>query len=186
MKKIIIINGSPRKEGNSNTIAATLAKQIVDVGNQAEIFTISDSKIGPCIACEYCKSNDVCVQKDDATKLLAELKEAAGAVFIAPIYFGNIPGACKVLTDRFYSVFNPAKGMATADPTRKMAMVFNSGGTPAEALGPAEGLVKSCFALTGFGDYKSLFFTGQNQKDSFTKNAEYQKQISDLCNWLSQ
>lgn len=181
MKKIIIINGSPRKEGNSNTIAHALAKQIANTGNQAEIFSIPEKKVGPCIACEYCKSNDVCVQKDDATKLLAELKECDGAVFVAPIYFGSIPGACKVLTDRFYSVFNPAKGKVEADPTRKMAMVFNSGGTPEIALKPAEGLVKSCFALTGFGDYKSLFFTGE-----FANNPDYQKEIGELGNWLSE
>ena len=101
MKKYIIITGSPRKEGNSDKIAAQCEAQLKAAGFATEVFRIEDKKVGSCQACEYCKTHDGCVQKDDASAVIEELKNCAGAVFVAPIYFGSVPGTCKVLTDRF-------------------------------------------------------------------------------------
>ena len=117
MKKYIIITGSPRKEGNSDKIAAQCEAQLKAAGFATEVFRIEDKKVGSCQACEYCKTHDGCVQKDDASAVIEELKNCAGAVFVAPIYFGSVPGTCKVLTDRFYSMFNPAKGSSTPATT---------------------------------------------------------------------
>ena len=124
MKKYIIITGSPRKEGNSDKIAAQCEAQLKAAGFATEVFRIEDKKVGSCQACEYCKTHDGCVQKDDASAVIEELKNCAGAVFVAPIYFGSVPGTCKVLTDRFYSMFNPAKGMAAPDPAKKLGIVL--------------------------------------------------------------
>lgn len=186
MKKYIIITGSPRKDGNSDKIAQQLEAQCKDAGCEAEIFRIEDKKIGSCQACEYCKAHDGCIQKDDASSLIEELKKCAGAVFVAPIYFGNVPGTCKVLTDRFYSMFNPAKGMAAPDPAKKLGIVLTCGGSPEEAVRPAGEFINTCFALAGFGDHKTLVFPGENPKDAFAGNADYQKQIEELGKWLAE
>lgn len=186
MKKYIIITGSPRKNGNSDNIAAQLVKQFADAGCDAEIFRIEDKEVNRCMACEYCKSHDGCIQTDDASQLIGQLKDCAGAVFIAPIYFGTIPGSCKVLTDRFYSMFNPAKGMTPADPCKKLGVVLTCGGSPEEIIRPVGEFVNTCFALAGFGDHKTLVFPGENPKDAYAQNANYQKQVDDLGKWLAE
>ena len=165
MKKYILIAGSPRKDGNSDRVCEMLREQIEARGCEAEIFRIEDKKVNRCMACNYCKSHDGCVQKDDAAALMQELTEAAGAVFVAPIYFGSIPGTCKVLTDRFYSLFNPQKGKAEPDPARRLGVILTCGGSPEEAVRPVGEFVNVCFALAGFGDHKTLVFPGQNDKD---------------------
>lgn len=186
MKKYIIITGSPRKDGNSDKIAAQFEGQLKDAGFDAEIFRIEDKTIGTCQACGHCKTHDGCIQKDDASAVIEELKTCAGAVFVAPIYFGTIPGSCKVLTDRFYSMFNPAKGKAPLNPAKKLGIVLTCGGSPEELIRPAGEFVNTCFALAGFGDHKTLVFSGENPKDAFIGNAEYQKQAKELGQWLAE
>ncbi|MFR7989897.1 MAG: flavodoxin family protein [Anaerovoracaceae bacterium] len=184
MKKYILITGSPRKGANSDAICEKLKVQMESNGCQAQIFRLEDKSVNRCLACDYCKSHDGCIQKDDASTLIGELSECDGAVFIAPIYFGSIPGSCKVLTDRFYSLFNPAKGRVAADPSRKLGVVLTCGGSPEEAVRPVGEFVSTCFALAGFGDHKTLVFPGQNAKDAFSANEDYQKQTEELGKWL--
>lgn len=54
MKKIIIVNASPRKGGNCDVVADKLSSELKDA--EVEVFALRDKKVGPCLACNACKS----------------------------------------------------------------------------------------------------------------------------------
>lgn len=65
MSKVVIISGSPRKGGNSETLDAEFARGAVEAGHEVEVVRLASLKIGNCRACYACRNTGCCVQKDD-------------------------------------------------------------------------------------------------------------------------
>lgn len=103
-KKVLIIAGSPRKEGNSEILCDQFAKGAKVAGNQVEKIVVNDKKIGYCLACGGCKYNSgKCVINDDMSEVLEKMIEADVIVMSTPVYFYSIDGQMKVLIDRTYA-----------------------------------------------------------------------------------
>ena len=68
--KILILNGSARKKGNTRTALKQIEKGIDLNNNSAEFIDITDFKIAGCLGCDGCKRTGVCVIKDDAVGLV--------------------------------------------------------------------------------------------------------------------
>ena len=75
-KKILILSGSPRKGGNSETLCVQFSKGAQETGHSAEMLHLSDKKIGFCTACYACKKTGVCIQKDDVADILEQMGRA--------------------------------------------------------------------------------------------------------------
>ena len=108
MSKILILNGSPRKNGAT----ASLAKAIIEgaQGNNNEIkeHYITAMNIKSCIGCDSClRTHNGCVQKDDDMAIIYEdMLWADVVVFVSPVYWGTITGQLKVVFDRLFAWFN--------------------------------------------------------------------------------
>jgi multimeric flavodoxin WrbA len=184
MKKMIIISGSPRVGANCDTIAEALAKQIVTAGAEAKVFQIRAKKINFCLGCDSCKKTDVCVHQDDAAKLIDSIKNSDGVMFVSPIYFGNIPGTCKTLIDRFYVLFNPAKDLQPPTEDKKLGIVLSFGGGPAEEYAKVAEQVASCFKVAGLTKHKTVLCGQSNNPQKFANNPQYQTEVETLAKWL--
>ena len=105
MTKILVINGSSRKNGNTAKLSNALITRSIQRGNQVEKYNIYDLNIGPCTACGKCykKKTVPCIIDDDFNKIVESIKEAEVIVFSTPVYFYSIPGALKNLIDRMYA-----------------------------------------------------------------------------------
>ena len=69
MKNLLILEGSPRKKGNSNTLAAQAAAGATELGAQVETIYLHGLKISPCNGCNACVKTGVCTIKDDMQEL---------------------------------------------------------------------------------------------------------------------
>lgn len=105
--KILVINASPNKE-NSTTLKLT--KSFLEgMGEEATYINTIDLNTKPCRACYSCwfRTNGNCVIKDDATKVLALIKEADLVIWSIPLYCYGAPSHCKALMDRTLSFNDP-------------------------------------------------------------------------------
>ncbi len=104
MSKILILNGSPRKNGNTYNLALSFAKG-AEKNNDVEIISIRDYNINPCVGCNRCFENDgnACVQNDDMNLIYEKMKEADIVVIASPVYFYGISAQLKALVDRFHT-----------------------------------------------------------------------------------
>lgn len=101
--KVLLINGSPRKEGNTNVALAEAAKQLEKNGVEAEIFWIGTKPVRGCIACNKCKenANNRCVFDDDITnKVIAKMAECDAIIVGAPVYWGQPAAQAQALQQR--------------------------------------------------------------------------------------
>ena len=67
--KILVLTGSPRKNGNSNTLAEHFINGAKEAGHEVTRFDAASSKVHPCIACNKCGMNGPCVFKDDFERM---------------------------------------------------------------------------------------------------------------------
>ena len=105
-KKITILNGSPRKNGNTAMLCDAFTEGAGSAGHRVTRFDLGHLQIHGCLGCMKGGKNPEapCVQKDDYEKELKGLIKAADMiVFVMPLYYYNWPAQLKVVVDRFYS-----------------------------------------------------------------------------------
>ena len=108
-RNIIIVLGSPRKEGNSATLAGQVALGAEAQGAQVERFFVSDKDVGPCTACDACRNATVddCVLRDDMVPLYPKLRSADALVIASAIYWFTVSAQTKLFMDRCYALGGP-------------------------------------------------------------------------------
>ena len=101
--KVIAINGSPRKEGNTEQILQMISNEFAKENIQMEIINIGADNIHGCIACGYCSEHQECVFKNDkVNETVKKIMNADGFILAAPTYYGGIPGTMKSFLDRLF------------------------------------------------------------------------------------
>ena len=105
--KVLLINGSPRKEGNTATALAEVAKQLEKEGFESEIVWIGNKPIRGCAVCGQCAAKGLgrCVFDDDVCNSISEKFAGANALIVgSPVYYGQPNGALlSVIQRAFYS-----------------------------------------------------------------------------------
>ena len=102
--KILVITGSPRKNGNSATLADHFIKGAKEAGHEVVRFDAAFKKVHPCIACNSCGMNGPCVFKDDFEFVRKHIIDADCVVFATPMYYFGISTQLKAVIDRFYAI----------------------------------------------------------------------------------
>ena len=105
-KQIIILQGSPRLKGNSNTLAGRLAEGAREAGAVVESVYLHGMDIRPCDGCDFCRETGACVVKDDMQALYPKILAADALVFASPIYWFTYSAQLKTCIDRWYALWN--------------------------------------------------------------------------------
>lgn len=102
--KILVITGSPHKNGTTAHLAEQFIKGAEEAGHNIVRFDAAQNQVHPCIACERChNTNKGCVFKDGMEELNPQLLSADVIVFVSPIYYYTINAQIKAVIDRFYA-----------------------------------------------------------------------------------
>lgn len=110
--KIIIILGSPRKQGNTSRILNIIKDRLKDTYD-VEIEYLSDYEINGCLGCSQCQAiidKPGCVQKDQANQLLQQLINADVILYGTPLYGHSYSGQLKIFMDRHVALFKFVDG----------------------------------------------------------------------------
>lgn len=105
-KKVLIISSSPRKGGNSETLAAAFAKGAQEAGNKVETIFLREKQISYCKGCLACMKLGHCVIKDDAIEIVTKMHDANVLVFVTPVYYYCVSGQLKTMLDRANPLFD--------------------------------------------------------------------------------
>lgn len=102
--KVLLLNGSPHKNGCTNTALEEVAKTLNSQGIDTEIFYIGTDAIAPCRACGACKKLGRCVVDDKVNEFIEKAKEADGFIFGSPVHYASASGIITTFLDRaFYA-----------------------------------------------------------------------------------
>ena len=106
MKKILVLNGSPRIVGNTSCLIKEFERGAKESGNEVQIFNLGKMNIHGCLGCFGGGKNAECpcVQKDDMIQIYQYFKDADVVVLASPLYYWTISGQLKMAFDRLFAV----------------------------------------------------------------------------------
>ena len=90
--KVVLLSGSPRKDGNTVQALNVCARAIEANDVDTEVISLADKSIAGCIACNYCKKHGKCAIDDGLNEIIDEVKDAEGFIVGSPVYFGTARG----------------------------------------------------------------------------------------------
>jgi len=102
--KVLILNGSPRKNGNTTIALNEMIKEFERNGIETEMIQVGGMAVRGCLACGYCFENAKCAVNDAVNEIAKKFEECDGLVVGSPVYYAAANSTLTALLDRlFYS-----------------------------------------------------------------------------------
>ena len=101
--KTLIINGSPRKHGETMTMVEALTKEL---GGEIKNLDAYHCNVRPCVDCRWCFTNKGCAVKDDMQEFYAYIEECDHVILASPIYFEELTGMLLAVLSRLQTYFS--------------------------------------------------------------------------------
>lgn len=112
--KVLAINGSARKDGNTAILINTVLKELNIAGIETEMIQLAGNVIEPCKACWACGGQGNCVHRNDSFREVFEkMKEADGILLGSPVYSANVSANMQALLERAAVVADMNQGLFT-------------------------------------------------------------------------
>ncbi len=130
MKRIIILNGAARKNGNTAALVKAFMDGAKSTRKTVREFYLTDMNICGCVGCESCgksaRSGSPCAQLDDMREIYEAFEQADAVVFASPVYFWTITGVLKTTADRLYAEL---RHLGYGGFPRESALLMTAGGS---------------------------------------------------------
>ena len=163
MKKIIIIDGGPRKIFNTASMLQKLAEGASSVSSEIEVKTVRlyDLDYKGCMSCMACKikgrASNICKFKDALTPVLEEIAQADGLVLGSPIYFGDVTGQMRTFLERLAFPWLSYNDYSMTAPKRMpVVLVETMNGLPERNNSQGYGSMEHCIK-TALGEPERLY-----------------------------
>ena len=105
-QKIVILNGSPRRKGNTSALVKAFTEGAESAGNTVTEFFLNEMNIHGCKGCfgGHSSRECPCVQKDDMDRIYPAVKESDVVVLATPLYYWNMSGQIRTAIDRLFAL----------------------------------------------------------------------------------
>ena len=182
--KILMLNASPRVNGNISKMLQIIAQECEAMGAEVELISVQDLKVHPCMACMKCRSSLQCVlPADDAQRILALIEQSDALVVGAPCYWGNMPGTLKMLFDRMVYGMMGENSLAVPKPLHKgkRCVIVTASSTmwPFNILAnQTRGVVRALKEILGWSGFKCV---STIQKAGTLRHPEFTERDRNKC-----
>lgn len=153
--KIVVLTGSPRRNGNSAHLAEQFIKGATESGHEIFRFDCAFQKVAGCAACDYCKMDGPCVIKDDFELVRPHLITADMIVFATPMYYFGMSSQLKSVIDRFYALTGQIR-----KKYKKTAFLMTYSDTSPEEAEPMLSHYRNMIAHMGWEDAGTVVAPG--------------------------
>lgn len=169
-KRVLILEGSPRKSGNTDLLSAEFARGAKEAGHTVEKLYVNDLRIRGCQGCGACQRNGgICVQNDDMRLVYEYIATADVIVLASPVYFFSWTSQMKAVLDRTYAL----------EPTlaNKTFYLISAGAAPdityMENMTRSYELYISCFRCGGIKNGGILYGLGASKRGDVKDSDAY-------------
>lgn len=130
MKKILIVQGGGRPNGNTAQIVASFERGAKEAGHDVEIIFLQKNIVNGCLGCNACRFGKPCIQKDGFNDIVPKIRSADLVVFASPLLFWTLSSKIKAFIERFYCIAeedpNPPFGRYEKFPVKDAALLMTS------------------------------------------------------------
>jgi multimeric flavodoxin WrbA len=172
--RVLGLNGSPRRQGNTDLLLAEVMKGAESQGAETKTIILNDLDITPCQHCDSCFEAGVCRYNDDMQMVYKEMEKADRIVLASPIHFLGLSAQMKAMIDRGQALWarkyvlkkpplgdkRPRKGLFVAVGGMKLARLFE----------PSLATVKAFFTVIDVEYAGELLVRGVDEKGAIKKH----------------
>lgn len=102
--KVLLLNGSPRLNGNTKQSLRAIKDGLEIKQHQVELVNVAALNLTGCVNCDKCKRNKgLCIMNDDSTLVIQKILEADFVLFASPVYWWGITAQLKMVVDKMYA-----------------------------------------------------------------------------------
>ncbi|MCP4110362.1 MAG: flavodoxin family protein [Desulfobacteraceae bacterium] len=178
-RKIVIINGSPRVNGNTDAIIKSFSDGAESTDAIIKQYVLRGININDCKGCNYCYNNDNCSIKDDMQEIHHEIQQSDLIILASPMYWWGFTGLMKTFIDRLYLYYPKRNEHFVAG--KKLIIIIpmnvNEKQHGREAyiseIEPVQMTSEYIFKRLGIEIIDIVFYPGLNAKGDAIKNREY-------------
>ena len=175
--KVLGINGSPRKGGNTDILLDNALKGAKNKGAEVEEIVLNDLGFSPCQECENMPDDRFCIIEDDMQTVYKKAEKADAIILASPIFFGSLSAQTKMMIDRFQCVWRAKNilGKQFFGKRKIGAFISVQGSNRKDFFDNARSIVKNFF-VTVNADYKEeLFCSKIDEKNAILEHPELLK-----------
>lgn len=163
MKKILVLNGSPRKD----SVSTALCDSFVSAAGETELKKYNAYKLAakPCMGCGYCDKNVGCCF-DDLDEFMSDFEQADYFVISTPVYNSGVPAPLKAVVDRFqrYYALRFAHGVKPPIAKHKKAALVIVAGSKGEGKDEIKAMFERQFTVLNTELVTTVFFDGTDTR----------------------
>jgi multimeric flavodoxin WrbA len=181
---VTAVLGSPRRHGNSDTLAMEFLRGASAEGHEHRLIVPSDLGISPCDGGNQCFQDGRCIIRDGMNEVYDEVLSSRYLLVATPIYFMGPPGTLKSFIDRFQAVWARSALLKTFDPDSDVrrrghkAFAILTGATAGKPgmYRPTLSILKAFFNVAGFDHTGELVATGLDTLGDAVKRSDLMEQ----------
>ena len=180
--KVLGINGSPRKGGNTDILLDNALKGAQNNGARVEKIILNDLEFSPRQECENMPDDGFCIIEDDMQTIYRKVEEADAIILASPIFFGSLSAQTKMMIDRFQCIWR-AKYILGKQVSGKMktgAFISVEGSNRKDFFDNAKSIVKNFFVTINVNYKEELFCSEIDEKNAILKQLELLKTAFNL------
>jgi len=129
--KVLLVNGSPHKNGCTNVALEEIAKTLSEEGIESEIYHIGNKPISGCMGCYACRKTGKCVLNDGVNEFVEKAKDFDGFVFGSPVHYASAGGIITSFLDRVFFSAAGRKDVFLHKPAAAVVSARRAGTTAA-------------------------------------------------------
>lgn len=173
-KRVLVINGSTRENGNTDAILRAFLKGVADGGLNAREAVLREVNINNCIGCCKCKDEKKCNFQDDMTELRDMVIKSDVLVFASPIYWCEVTGLMKTFIDRLYFFHHEENKHLVAGKKALMITTLGEKDAAYESEILAE-FYKRCMHSLKIDILDMIYYPDLMEKDAIANKPEYSR-----------
>lgn len=181
--KILGVNGSPRRNGNSEILLNEVLQEAKHSGAEIDYIHVDALNLHGCKGCLWCQhdGNGLCIQKDEMISIYDKIKHSDAIVMASPIYFSGITSQLKMFIDRLYPFYGRGGTPSRLPKKIKLILIITQGQPESEKYAQSIEIVADSLRLIGFDVLKEIFVAPSlpNKGDAL-QNSAYLEQAKSL------
>jgi multimeric flavodoxin WrbA len=175
--KVLAINGSPRKDGNTQSLLNKMLEGARNAGADCEMISLNDLTYKACQECDLEIVEKYCIYDDDMTQVYEKVDNTDILIIGSPVFFGNITAQLKAMVDRYQCCWRLSQSLVVSRQSsvvsKRGVFVCVSGQDNEKYFVNSAQVVRNFFATIGIKSVEELYCPGVDAKNGVLERPEY-------------
>jgi multimeric flavodoxin WrbA len=169
--KILGVEGSPRKNGNTEKLVKTILESASENGAKTKFYKLTEMNISLCLGCSNCRETGACVTNDDMQLLHEEIQTSGAIIIGSPVYMWQVSGQTKLFMDRLVPFIKPDY-TTRLKGKKSIFMVFTQGNPDENSFKPYFEYLENLFFFLHYDVKGTIVATGTRDKDDILRQTD--------------